>query len=436
MINVYAFLSDTDFVHETDRGFVDNRGEDNTQLDDNQINMFDKPYVITDSHDTSRHLYVDANQIEKGVLDLLEIDSELSKLITDISNVDAFTLAQLEERCVEENDNYIENTLNRSTKVFSVHREHDTAFHIPEWIKFAYSFENTDGDTTEVLFKLWLHHTPFEEQYPIATIVRVVPIIDPAVYLDTSLMKNSIDTLIQSGTYAFNRLHTEINASDHTGLLVYESRFINTADAVYRVPFGILYKGHSPDSLAVRKAIRSMLLDLKIADEDVWKSRFPDLFIQSQFFMYPMWTNIEKRPERDIYPSIQKVKPALDKAIDCLPEMDRNFILDHLEFVNDISFITTCSVPDPNNETVMSVREWLNTYQAHAKSDPGFRLLDEKAKDFAIKFSDAISIIRGELDMKAIYLKNTFFNREYLSFSSEYVEYHIYIKDVEPEDEN
>lgn len=296
---------------------------------------------------------------------------------------------------------------------------------ISNWVSFTVAVAET-----ELKFKLWLSRDAFLADYPLTTITKIIPPCQPAYLLEPDKFANEIDAVIKSTSTIMEMLNTELQKSDNTGLLMYNTKYQTGSQSVYQLPFGILYKGAKPVSLEIRKAIREYLLSQGLAPQTTWEALLPDLFVVGQFFIVPMWGNTTVRPDRILYPSIINLKSMLDKAGEVFIGVDEEFLSTHSEVLdNGHDEMFSIVVPDLLNDvTKMSVQALHPTYQRHMAQSPGFAYQEVHTKEFNTRLNQCLTVLAGE-SSSTLFASNSFFNRRFLSFVVDSIEYHVLYKE-------
>jgi hypothetical protein len=452
MQTIYGFVIDPIFNNTLIKDLNDEIDSGLGYLNDNLINYFSIRSRFNDNRDSR------LNILGSPLLTQLQIIFDKTKLndisiienITDEQLISLFNIIELIELSNNSTHIAIESHLTDET-------EYNTIY-VPDsfqWsagitdininlngtntaltIRNSFSFNIDLGDDNIIQFKLWLSSTKFEIEYPLSTITKIIPPCPPEYFLDVSLFTDSLSTLITSSTFSFGVLHPDIHQTDHTGLLSYRTKFVITSNNIRLIPFGILYQGHPPTSLEIRKAIREYLLRLGIAHEDKWKSVFPDLFVIAEFYFVPIWDNVINRLERELYPSILLCNADTLQSVKlAFPDTDTTWIDTQTEIVmNSKLEIFTLSLPDVlNDPNYISLKIIHPTYQNHSSDSNTFKFMETHTQDFGRRFAKAMSILAGESYITDEFVYNTFHDRTYLSFVVSGVEYHILRKEDYPE---
>lgn len=405
-------------------------------LDDTIENYFEERLTVSDTRSERISpqytgkiwIYTDASKLpEDNFFEELTTESRniLFGLIETLYMSEGLTQAQLEETLRTDPIYglvYTQESLRLGT--ISVGTGVDESSPAPKTMLDSIEFEISLPEGTEK-FKLWMNRSEFAKSYPLSTISKVALPCDNTILLNPSKVTTVVDALIQSTAFSFEELASDIATEDHSGLLVYTTKYVVSSTSVKLMPFGILYKGAKPTSLEIRKAIRDKLLSYGTATKEVWENLLPDLFVTGQYFIVPIWDNTVVRPERIMYPSIIKMKTIFDKLETLYPNMDATFIHDKQELLTCAkSEIFLLSIPDPLNESSFSILEQHPTYQFHDPLDPLHSNMELKTKEFSIRLNRCMSILFGETVLEE-FVTNTIDGRKYLSFVSSGIEYHV-----------
>ena len=293
-------------------------------------------------------------------------------------------------------------------------------------------FELVFPEVTEK-FRLWINREVFIDSYPLTTITKVILPCDYSLLLQPSLINNTVDALIASTSFSFGSMSNSVAQGDNSGLLTYNTRYKVNSQSIKMMPFGILYKGATPSSLEIRKAIRELLLSFGVATADTWKAILPDLFVTGQFFLIPMWNDYITRPERKVYQSILRMKNTEGVISTLYPAMSVEFIRQHQQiftYAKNPGFALV--IPDPLNETQFSLVDIHPTYQHYSTQSSESNFMEEHTREFAINLNRVISSLMGE-GITEGYITNIFDEKRYLSFVAADIEYHVLYPESYPE---
>ncbi len=300
------------------------------------------------------------------------------------------------------------------------------------WISFDY----ITPDTTEVItFKLWLDGSAFLADYEYSNIVKIVYPCDPARII-TMDFDNRTAAIIASASYKAEQLAPFIKDEDHSGLETFTSRYTNNSVAGwYRLPFGILYKGRQPSFTQMRNAVRDDLLAKDIASIQVWKQVLPDLFADAAFYLVPIYSNRLQLPERYIDQNIINYDAILTKVQTLYPNVNITNIKTYGELLHASSaglYIFAFPAID-NGEEFRSIKELHPTYQnidaINNSGDADFESMDELTQDFNQTLSTCMSVALGTYHGTNPLTESSEDHKNYISFVSNYVEFHMLTQD-------
>lgn len=320
---------------------------------------------------------------------------------------------------------------------------------VPDWIGFTFIYESATQDATYYDFKIWLNRQSFLDEYPLSTIVKVILPCDYTYILNPSKFDSAIDALVTSVDFSFGSIDEryttqnselgievgddkktveDISTLDTSGLITYKTTYVISSQPSTKLPFGILFKGHTPSTMEIRKAIREYLIG-NYGFEDRWRQLLPDLFVTGQFFIVPMWNNTTVRLDGTLYPSIINFSSMKNIFTTLLPNVDKDFIGKYQEILTcGQSEIFLTSIPDQLNTESFSIYEIHPTYQFHTSQDPAYVHQTDETKDFNKKLNRCMSILAGETTSDATVSSNYFDGKNYLSFTSYGTEYHVLTK--------
>lgn len=291
---------------------------------------------------------------------------------------------------------------------------------------FDFHIKFTDRD--EEVFRIFLDRESFLADYPLSTINRVILPCDKIYILDPTKISGPVEMMIKSNGFTFGDLDKSIVAEDHSGLLTYFTKYLTKSpSATQLLPFGILYQGAKPSSLEIREAIRKELLKDGIANENVWETILPDLFVIAQFFIVPMWDNRSQRSYGFIYPSIINAEKYKDVIAKIFPNLDSSYIRTYQEMLTcGQSELFLTSIPDPLNKAKFSLLAEHPSYQYHMSQDGAvFTNMDPYTQDFNRRLNRAMSIACGESVALSDIIDNVIDELTWHSFTSNKIEYNI-----------
>jgi hypothetical protein len=412
-------------------------------LDDTIENYFETRLTVTDVRETRINpaytgkirLYMDASKLAEDHIFTKLTEEErnlLFEIIEKIYTAEDTSLAVLEEELTTDprySVVYIQESLRLGTRFTGTGIPADGIG--PKTMRDYIQFEIALGSGTEQ-FKFWMSRVTFASDYPLSTISEVVMPCNAATLLNPGQVSNTVDAIIQSTTISLGMLDPKVVTGDHSGVLVYNTKYIINSNTVKMMPFGILYKGAKPSTLEIRKAIREKILSYGLATKEVWEAILPDLFVTGQFYVIPIWPNTTVRPDRVMYPSALKLKSIETLLPTMFPNVDPDFLTRNWTIVTcAASEIFLIFIADPLNESAFDFLALHPTYQFYPPSDAKNAYMEQKTREFALKLSRCMGVLLGETLLDE-FAENVFDGRTYLSFVSTGIEYHVLNKSSYP----
>jgi hypothetical protein len=328
---------------------------------------------------------------------------------------------------------YVPESLNRSVAIGTVDFYKDavatrTITEVRHWV----SFQFTDGTNTETI-KVWVANDSFIEDYPNTYFTKVVYPTDPELLLNGN-GQTRLESISDSSAYVFAEVEPTVGQYDNTGLARFESRYIPSGMSVGdNVIFGVLYKGKKPNTQALRDYIREDLLSRNLAVRATWELLLPDLFVDGIYYLIPMWDNFKNLPGVELAQGIINHQKMMNVTKTVLPTFDETFLNEKMEvLLSSASEFYVVGIPDPgNNETFMSLQAEHPTYQPVDARNTHFEHQEEKTKEFNREFAGVMAKLRGAAN-EGVYTEDEINGRNYLSFVSNYKEFHVLDPDSFP----
>lgn len=442
---IYAFLSDdalrmtgkVDTLTSEDQGYGVLSGE--------TANYLVEMGILNDTR--KNRLSVLNNEAPFGrislLFDTLRTDMDMLDSLSDIEYILLFNIIERLAYQQEYSDENIEHIL-RNNSAFSgyvpgsmMHGTYQKRISVwnhvrnliddrPFWDVYSFDFE-----TDHVSFKLhfWISNQAFKKDYPYVTITNVIPPCEPALLINPiSLMQSGNLNILTSGAnFIFANMNLEALSKDQNGVYTYYTKYRLDATKHLMLPFALPYCGAKvPSSLECRKAIREYLernTDLSSGDMG---SLFEELYVNSRFFIVPLWDRYKQLADREVYPSIISLKDITDRANLIFQDRDKTFVDNYMEVLlcaqNKMFYL---SLPDELNSEVYSILKQHPTYQDYStQAAAGFRYMAPLTQDFAGKFNRCMSILSGE-NTDPEFTREQVNNLWYLTFTSGKSEYFV-----------
>ena len=452
-MDIYAFFSDEALWNysNSDIATIPDVNTGVGYLTDNMINYFNTPVLVNDKR-TQRllllgsrakgesRLYTDQDRFDGGVNPFAGAqESELQQLFNTIEYI---YLVQNKTRDEIDTDlqsdgstygAYIADSLQISSTATTTHVNIEDGspvenIDIRNWIEFEFTL-----NTHTHKFHIWLKGADFLNDYPYCTIVDIIMPAEPGTFLHMTEYDNVVDAISKSAQYVNQILDQRIHNGDHSGMMPYTTTYHNNNFASeYQFSFGVLYKGRPPTIMEARSAIRQALLDTGLADEDTWRELFPDLFVNAQFFIVPMWDNTYILPTKTIYPSIIDYTHMYDIMHTIFPNRDEIQLKDEMEVMtNSATEMLLATLPAEQNEDRRSIKAEHPTYLSVDATTPAWDDQELKTREFNQDLSNCIGVLLGGVNVYG-YMTANYQEREWLVFVSNFVEYLVLKQDSFP----
>ena len=281
---------------------------------------------------------------------------------------------------------------------------------IPNWIKFTFIYDSSNPK--EIEFKLWISKNDFEINYPISTIVQVIPPLPLDDLRNPSNISSIYQAVEKSTLLSANDLASTLHIDDYSGFAKLTVPYI-LQDQSYDLTFGILYKGRTPTSSEIRIYIRNIVLNNDVA---TWKQYFPTLFVDHTFYFIPLYDNsyILESNSETIYPSITLVdfENKLTNIIGNIVNIGNTPIEIFTVNYNTLFILAVCGDTNINKPTLKSL---LPTYQDYSINDPRYNTMTPDAKLFAKQINDLLAQCMNEQN-DTEFLHNKINQDDYYSF--------------------
>lgn len=322
---------------------------------------------------------------------------------------------------------YVPASFDRSSSVATVDfYESDGATADAKDIHKKVSFDIV-GASFSATFVLWISRDSFLIEYPYSTIQEVVYPGDPA-KLVTSNYSDIIDALTEATEYAFTLLNQPVSGFDNSGVVLFASEYHPQGTIDFgNVTFAVVYKGPEPSTQELRDHIRTEILGMGIAAQEVWEEVLPDLFVNGKYFIVPAWDHFKALPGPITLPQGIISLPRMDaiaKAV--FPNMDVAWIEQYIEtLVSAGSEFVLIAIPDTGNDSEFrSLLEEHSTYQPIDATKPYFQHQEAHTQDFNASLSNAVAVLTGASNLE-VFTNDEINGLLYLTFIAGGKEYHV-----------
>lgn len=379
------------------------------------------------------------------VFDQKRFDMSMLQNMTDVENAILFNIIERIYLQQEYSDSNIEHQLTSSSSYSGyvpnsfAHATEEGQAKITDVQKIQklvtfrdwYSF---DFSTDNVQFRLhfWVANRSFAKDYPYTTITRVIPPYEPKVLSEPAVLvqAGNLQILTEGSAFIFDQSNIETVARDQNGIYTYSTKYVIDSQKTVLLPFALAYCGAKvPSSLECRKAIRDYLEENTTLSQEQMEILFPELYVNSRFFIVPLYDVYTQRPDRDVYNSIMSLKTLREKASLIFDETDAEFREQYLEILLNAQNKMWCvTIPDQLNDQLFSILEQHPTYQDYSSQVPGWKWMESTTQEFAGKLIRCFSVLNGE-SVSSEFIRTELYGKSYLSFTAGKSEYLVMEKD-------
>lgn len=160
---------------------------------------------------------------------------------------------------------------------------------IVEWIQW----NNTAVDATNVN-KVWFNNSSFIGQFDEYSITVIPPFTPVNQFFGQPA---DVKTLLASRTYAQQTAAVDDARAGSNETLTWgnEYNYVNPVNALDKTPakFACLIYGEAGNNIdLIKEAIVNYLLANSTYTRDQWKNILPDLFLRTEFLLFPQWSNV------------------------------------------------------------------------------------------------------------------------------------------------
>lgn len=444
---IYGFLSDSglaiktalDLTGASDQGFGYLHGEAANYLVNrgvlNDTRSARLPIVENARLPGSMSIYFDSSRTDTATLNQMT-STEFNHVFNILERcylAQQYTDTNLEDILTKNTDytGYVENSLKHDTNETTIQVTNVNGYEknvdLHDYICFQFKTENCDLE-----FHIWLKLAAFKSDYPYTTITKVISPYSPKLLIDSAslLQATNLDVLSTGSNYIFDQTDTEMASRDQNGVYIYKIKYVISSSVSRTLPFALAYCGaKAPSSLDCRSAIKNMITEAVSISDDALKEIFPELFIDSRFYIVPMWDVYSQLTDRDVYNSILSIAVMNRRSETIFTDYEKSFRESHLELLtNSQNKMFSICMPDALNTTHMSILEQHPTYVDYSSQTVGWKYMTEATQEFAGKLIRCMAVLNGETASDE-FLSVEESNKQYLVFTSGESEYFVLTKD-------
>lgn len=315
-----------------------------------------------------------------------------------------------------------------------------TGITVPDFVSFCVAIP-VNGTVTQFNIYFWMNSAVFVIDYPVSIITAITIPLTFTDLLNKSLTTN-VDNALAVAAEASNTIYSDLtvpipSSSEFpitegvSGYYTYNAKVVDTNNNFIFMPFNVLYKGAQPGILQIRQNLKAILLNSGVGTQALWQARIPELFVNAQYYLIPIWDNTESLPDSTVYPDIQLGATMLKNTGLVMYDVTSLFISQNWAvLVAAWNAIMMAAIPDPNNASNrLNLITELPDYQYYATTDvAAFNLMPALTKSFSIGLNNALPIAAGIQTSNAFGTAHLN-NRTFITFTAGDVEYYIITKE-------
>lgn len=299
---------------------------------------------------------------------------------------------------------------------------------VPDYVTFTFVIANG----TQYEFQIWANNTVFLTNYPLSTVAVVVPPLSFEQLYSTNLVSgiaSIFTTAAQTSALSQQTLQSYIQSGEYSGFVAQNVTFVDANNDSVQVQFNLLYNGAVPGAIAIRTAIRNLLVNSGTGTSAGWQARAPSLFVTQLWYLLPLWENKTSQVASFVYPNIVPLSVLNNDATKILYDVSSGFVTSNIDVLTAYyNNLTLAAVPDSENApTRLSLAAEHPTYQDVAPTDVNFNYMAQTTQQFASLLGAALSAAAGNVTTNVNLTTYTPSgdNRTYITFSVNDVEYYV-----------
>lgn len=267
---------------------------------------------------------------------------------------------------------------------------------IPKSIGFSFMLGTHKLDLT-----VWLNRQSFKQEYPLSTIINIIPPMELHILFDPSSLVDPISSAALGKKWSDAIMRPEVVSRDQSGMYLFETRYIYHGKT-YMVTFSIIYRGREPDALEARRYIADYLINSGIGTRALWEVLLPDVFYHSAFLIIPFYDDVTVLTNADIYPSIINANPLLTKINQIVALFPRATHDNHRELMTaayDKFFIGVAPADINEQSSLLALHP---TYRDFSTTDVGFNEMTAEDRDWSVRLNQALAVASGETNLLSV----------------------------------
>lgn len=303
-----------------------------------------------------------------------------------------------------------------------------TTIQLMDW----YEFEYNDNNGCNFICHFWVNNIAFKNDYPFTTITSIIPPynIHSLLIPEKLLAETNVNILTDSSNYIFDQTNLETIARDQNGIYIYRTKYTIDKGKTISLPFALPYCGaKEPKSLECREAIKNYIQKETSISDDELLSLFPELFVNSRFYIVPLWDVYSELTDRDVYNSVWSLSVLKDKIEKIFMDYDEEWRNKYLEILLNAQNKMWCiCLPDKLNTKLFSILKQHPTYQDYSSQMTGWRYMEKATQEFAGKLIRCMAVMNG-IETSSEYTQIIDSDFTYLTFITGQSEYYVMNKE-------
>lgn len=258
--------------------------------------------------------------------------------------------------------------------------------------------------TSNIQFDLTIYvdNATWISDYPETTIIAVAPPIDYTTLLTSPLAtatQNMFVTASNTANLNYSSLQAAIGSQPPSGYVDYQVKVYDTDGTVVLAPFNMAYKGAVPSQLQIRAAVKNAVLNSGVGTQTLWKARIPDLFVNTRYYLIPLWDQTDTENDQTIFDGIYNLSTVIAKAQKILPAMDSTVLsaaCEIFEVAYNKMFLVSVADIDAVNEYI-SLLSIFPTYQSYTPTsgNANYQYMAADAQTWSATINQILAIAAG-----------------------------------------
>ena len=315
--------------------------------------------------------------------------------------------------------------------------EYKPGLKFPERLSWSNLNPASDDPTDDNQITLWFSDSAFSEQYDEYKVLVVPPIdvidnfFQNKAVVQALLDATTLSKVLTKVQEVKNNRPETILTSENYECVMPDGSKINTTWMV------LIYGKRGDDADVIRGAIRSYVASHTQRTEAEWRARFPDLYKNSEFYLYPRWHALAI-PERLLYSGTYSAIIALNKELTYLkqrhPELTNDHILKNAQaFSCNYKSVAVTAVGGPNNRgSVSSISQVYPDLISVPFTDTLFEMMSLDTRNWIVEIESMVIVAETATNYTSIPRRMKKLNRNGILYISQRLGDHDYLVACKP----